>query len=601
MIDLERTSRADCATKWVPTLRARAIVLAPGTVFMGLFVWRCGANPYGGRRFTLFDDAMISMTYGRTLARTGELVWFPGADRVQGVTNPLWTMYMALLHVAGFEGSGAALAVSLTSLLLILATAAMVGDVVLCSLSGSRRSATTSLAASAIVPWLYPLVYWSLRGMEVGVLACALLVLVWALARIHDAERGAGLGRPTAVSVVAIVLGVATRLDFAPLALVAVGCAGWSLRDNALARRAVRIAGGAVVVAVALVLAAQRYYFGDALPNTYRLKVDGFSIFERLHRGLFAAGKLGPVLVLVTVACVVALARGTSRTRQVVVSSGVLLVAATGYSCWVGGDAWEANLLLNRYVSVVLPLVVVAVLVAAGLVLEHATAPSRRQLTTVIALVVVSGAAVGLRTNPFGYDVGASIRVAIFVAIFGVVGAVLLRRGRNELRSGRTLVGLVSVVAVGVVGGAPLIDWIDAGAAYSDIDQMQTSYGQAMNRLTTPEAVIGTVWAGAPAYYAERPMVDFLGKSDATIAGVDPRGPLHPGHNKWDHDYSIGTLLPRVALQLWASDGESLHMIGVEGYYFRCFDLGDRVGGAYMRLGSQIDETQLTICNGIPG
>lgn len=63
------------------------IALAPGLAFLTAFVWRAGWISDGRWQFTLFDDAMISMTYARTLAETGDWVWFPGAERVQGITN----------------------------------------------------------------------------------------------------------------------------------------------------------------------------------------------------------------------------------------------------------------------------------------------------------------------------------------------------------------------------------------------------------------------------------------------------------------------------------------------------------------------------------
>ena len=99
-----------------------AVAITPGLVFMLLLQWQSSKNPWGSRRFTLFDDAMISMDYGRTLAKTGELVWFPGAPRVQGFTNPLWTLWMSFIQLLGFDGSLAALMISLTGILLILAS-----------------------------------------------------------------------------------------------------------------------------------------------------------------------------------------------------------------------------------------------------------------------------------------------------------------------------------------------------------------------------------------------------------------------------------------------------------------------------------------------
>ena len=91
-----------------------AAAVIPGLFFMLILEWQSSENPWGSRRFTLFDDAMISMDYGRTLAKTGELVWFPGAPRVQGFTNPLWTLWMSFIHLIGFDGSSSALMISLT-------------------------------------------------------------------------------------------------------------------------------------------------------------------------------------------------------------------------------------------------------------------------------------------------------------------------------------------------------------------------------------------------------------------------------------------------------------------------------------------------------
>jgi len=84
-----------------------------------LFFIRAGSYDQDHWFFTLFDDAMISMTYARTLADTGELVWFPGADRVQGFTNLLWTLYMSFFHYIGFSGTQVSAAISLTGIFCI--------------------------------------------------------------------------------------------------------------------------------------------------------------------------------------------------------------------------------------------------------------------------------------------------------------------------------------------------------------------------------------------------------------------------------------------------------------------------------------------------
>ena len=84
------------------TLRNRIVIATLPGLLLGLaFIWRSSWISNGQRRFTLFDDAMISMSYGRTMADGFGLVWFPGAPRVEGITNPLWTFLMADVHRVG--------------------------------------------------------------------------------------------------------------------------------------------------------------------------------------------------------------------------------------------------------------------------------------------------------------------------------------------------------------------------------------------------------------------------------------------------------------------------------------------------------------------
>src|SRR5512142_432366 len=140
--------RASRAWRW-DGAAARVLALVPGAVFLGLFTWRAAEGPRGRHHFTLFDDAMISLTYARTLARTGEWVWYPGAPRVEGFTNPLWTLYMALLQTVGLAGSSAALAVSLTSLVLVLACAVLVARLVRLGLGDWPWAPCAAVVASA--------------------------------------------------------------------------------------------------------------------------------------------------------------------------------------------------------------------------------------------------------------------------------------------------------------------------------------------------------------------------------------------------------------------------------------------------------------------
>jgi hypothetical protein len=103
--------------------------LIPGSVAMAMFINTSGSVGKDGYRFTLFDDAMISMGYAKTLASTGELIWFAGGQRVEGFTNLLWTLWMALIHLVGLEGSSASLAVITSSFLLLILTSLLAGRI----------------------------------------------------------------------------------------------------------------------------------------------------------------------------------------------------------------------------------------------------------------------------------------------------------------------------------------------------------------------------------------------------------------------------------------------------------------------------------------
>ena len=67
--------------------------------YTALFIYRASFVIDGQRYFSLLDDSMISMRYARNLAQGYGLVWNPGGPRVEGYTNPLWTVYMSLFHL----------------------------------------------------------------------------------------------------------------------------------------------------------------------------------------------------------------------------------------------------------------------------------------------------------------------------------------------------------------------------------------------------------------------------------------------------------------------------------------------------------------------
>ncbi len=88
-------------------------------LYATIFIYQTSFILNGERYFSLFDDAMVAMRYARNLADGYGLVWNPGGERVEGVTTPLWTFYMAFWHLVGLPESKISLAIQLTSAALL--------------------------------------------------------------------------------------------------------------------------------------------------------------------------------------------------------------------------------------------------------------------------------------------------------------------------------------------------------------------------------------------------------------------------------------------------------------------------------------------------
>jgi len=544
-----------------------AAAVVPGLLFMLILQWQSSENPWGSRRFTLFDDAMISMDYGRTLAKTGELVWFPGAPRVQGFTNPLWTLWMALVHLVGFDGSSAALIISLTGIVLILASSWIIFDLVRTHSAGNNH--VIAVLAAGSLPFLYPLTYWTLRGMEVGALTFfCLLVLRATINHIRD-----GRVRIHYSMILPIVLGIATRFDFAIFCVVAVtAILMWG--PAYVKVRLVAQYGVIVVGTAALVCLAQKLYWGSWLPNTYHLKMDGVSPIDRIARGLASSAKTTVLFAIITVALVCHFRSKEIRQRLVVIAS-TKFFAMAAYAVYIGGDAWEAEM-LNRFYATILPLV--------PLIIGLSFNTVRQRITPVfISLaVLITSIGAGITVNPFGF----SEEHFDIVVVVSILSALVIFLVSFIPRDGY-IAGAVLAAVCAIVSAYPVMQQQKNNDLLLTRTNLRiTESVETMRDTTEAGASIGTIWAGVPAYYSHRTMLDLLGKNDTFIATSAPHGDFFPGHNKWDYDYSIGKLQPDVIFQTYDRDIEkNLHQrianwgykkmcpitgtFGPRGYYYR--------------------------------
>lgn len=526
------------------------------------------------RRFTLFDDAMVSMTYARTMAEGYGMIWQPGAEPVQGYTNLAWMSLMAALHRLGLDAGAASVAV-------MVASAGLIVGCALLAMSLAARLAPGELTAQILAGLLTglfpPLLFWALRGMEVGLFSFLALALVLIAVRLRT-EPSAW---QTALAGLVLTVGLLARSDYVVVAGVVVGWLAIA-GSRRVRMQVVPPLAAAVVLVLGLTTWFQAWYYGSALPNTYHLKLVGTPLADRIGRGMLVllfqlVAGLGILLVLTALAW----ARGGRRPELAL----LLAVAAStiGYAIYVGGDAWEWTGLADRYL---VPAFLVLIVSASAGVQPAVRAIRRtthrvRVMAAVVAVavfwgfagqaVLLAGGLPGewlqledpyeLRSIPIGIGItGALVFVVVRIIGDGPAG--------TSVRTGSAVVSVALLLAL---SGPALVNWTARGVPSVAADGSAARYGEVLRDLTTDDATVAVAWGGAPPYYSGRTSIDLLGKSDAVVARGSPHLgiPLYPGHNKWDYDHSIGNLRPDLIAQLPIRSAREAYGRAIEEGYVR--------------------------------
>lgn len=289
-----------------------------------------------GRVWGLADDVYISACFGRSLVSGNGFVWYPGAPRVEGITNPLWSAVLGALHLLpAFCADRLGLFVMAANALLLMAAAWWFWAAL--ASAGAGRLAPAALVL-LFVPASIGLSYWSAEGFEVA------LVAALAFGMLHVA-----LGRGAALALgLLLAAGVAARMDFVILAVPAL--ITFALRHGVTrATRALFVAAALI----ALLLIARRVYYGAWLPNTYWLKATGWPLRARLARGVDQNRTLLAVLPVPWLALLYApLRRRLVRQAPHALAAWLCFTLSVLYSCYVAGDAWRSFGGYDRHTAV---------------------------------------------------------------------------------------------------------------------------------------------------------------------------------------------------------------------------------------------------------
>ena len=525
---------------------AEKSLLAGAVCLYLLYLARNAFRINGEVFFSLFDDAMISMRYAQNLAEGHGLLWNIGEEPVEGYTNFLWTLLMAGAHLLGLADSKVSLVVILIAGACLVANAFVVRRIA-DQVSGGKPLA--SVAAVALTLFSYPLIFWSLRGMEVGFLTLIVDVGILASLRLREGFNW----RQLWILCVACMLAVLTRPD--SVGPVFVLGAFTVLMTGARDRLKVALTLAASVGATLAGHTAFRVaYYHDTLPNTYYLKVFGTPLSARLLVGIPAFLRtvlleLWPLLLLPLVLLIRSPGRLADRGRQMLL---LLLLGQCAYSVYVGGDAWEHLTIANRYISIVLggAFALIGALVAD--LLEDDGDDLR------FVYLLIGGAAMISLLAAFVYHFAVPLNSArhvrlkllfVYVGIDAVITAAALYIWKKGLPSSplRTWVLLLVPLWLGL-DAMGFVSWKKNDA--SNVDEEMTRLGMAVKAAATrPDARIAVTYAGAPPYFSRLPSADLLGKCDRAIAHQRSYLPFLPGHSKWNYPYSIETYHPDLILQ----------------------------------------------------
>ncbi len=314
------------------------------------------------------DDAFISLRYARNLAEGQGLVFNPGGERVEGFSNPLFTLACAALIRVGVAPLAAAKLVGLVSWALVLLVCARFAT----GSSGSGALAGV-VAAMLLAGSAFPAV-WAVAGLET--ILHALLVTLAVSVAGRECESARIRWSPIACLMVA-----ASRPEGALLAAVATTAMLFRLRGQAL--EVVRSWTLRFALPAGLLVAARYAYFGALFPNTFGAKVflGGETAFyglgylaEFARDGGFWIGV--PALVGMALLCA-----ADSRGRSLGAVAVTVVVAQLAFVILVGGDA----MLAYRFLMPIYPVLTAFAAVALVRLLGRFGAA-----TTVAAALVVA-------------------------------------------------------------------------------------------------------------------------------------------------------------------------------------------------------------------
>lgn len=473
-----------------------------------VFIYRSSFIAIDGKRyFCLVDDAMISMRYAWNFSHGYGLVWNPG-EYVQGYTNLLMTLLMSFSTWV-FDKSTANLFIQILGIVFSLGIAFVSLRLVdyFFQVTHHQYSSLIRILTFAGILTYYPLNYWSLMGMETGLLTL-LLVSSVTLALYYLKSRKMRL-----LIYFTILFGLAflTRND----AIICIGLVyGYLFWDNVISGKNFHqllklvFSFCSFLVFVGIQLLFQHFYYGEVLPNTYTLKLTGLPFSLRFVDGL---NFLKPFLIetsLMIFIIVIGMIVQHNRLKLLFFSFYLALIS---YQIYIGGDVWPEW----RMISPVMPFVVILFINAISTIIRKFT------------------------TKNINYERSINRPQDQLIIRYYLYQSILF------------LIFWVGISMAVIQFHRDMFFITRPAELYPNIEMVNIAL--ALDDITSPNATIAVFRAGTLPYFSGRKAIDILGKSDRYIAKLPPdtSGSISwmniknvPGHIKYNLDYSIKSHTP---------------------------------------------------------
>ena len=237
-------------------------------LFYGYYIWNTSFIYNGVRYFTLFDDAMIPMRYAKNMVNGNGFVYNIN-EYVEGYTDFLWAIYMYIVHVLPIHESKLPLVISLTSLFLLFL-----------NIYFTKKTCETLINkyipnliidnnllwiyAISFIGLFYALIFWSLLGLEVGIICTIINYIQYRIYNPYKKET-----RNIVEFSFLFVLLFLIRMD--NIIYVTTICAYLLIFGNKKLKFFI-LPVLSVILAIILLTLFRHFYYHDYLPNTFYLK-----------------------------------------------------------------------------------------------------------------------------------------------------------------------------------------------------------------------------------------------------------------------------------------------------------------------------------------